>query len=300
MTSGPCVLTVLVAFFAISPQQQPATVFRSTSDAVVVDVSVRRDRIPVRGLGLTDFELRDNDVLQTISEITNSEVPIDLSLLVDLSASIAGETRNQLLSSVREIAGLLRRSDHLELMLASERLEFVDSQVFYKRVAAIQPRRLGDGGTPLFDALATLLMAPPVAGRRHVIIALTDGADTASVTSEFVIRETIRQSDAVLYVVAVSDMARAWGFLAIANAVFPSSFDQTLSRIIAESGGRLMPFTPGESFTAPCAEIIDELRGRYSLSYVPEGVDASGWHNLRVKVKTKDVEVRARRGYRRR
>jgi VWFA-related protein len=271
--------------------------FRSASEAILVDVSVRKGRKPVRGLGVEDFELRDNGVIQKIETVSNDELPIDLTLVIDISASVVGDTRTRLLSSVREIAGRLRASDTLELLLTDDRLEFVQSTEFYRRVAERPAQRLGDGGTVLYDGLAVALMKPPQPGRRHLIIALTDGTDTSSVISDTALRQTVSKSEAVLYLVAISDMSRAWGFLRIANAVFPTTYDSTMSELIAESGGRVLAFVPGQPFVVACGEIIEELRGRYTLSYVPTSVATDGWHSLAVKVPKGGYEVLSRRGY---
>jgi len=50
------------------PKSQPS-VFRSTSDAVSVDVSVRSGSRPVRGLTPDDFRLSDNGVPQTVTSV---------------------------------------------------------------------------------------------------------------------------------------------------------------------------------------------------------------------------------------
>jgi hypothetical protein len=53
---------------------------------VFVDVSVRKGGRQLTGLTAADFELRDNGVKQDIDTIEASAVPIDLSIVVDVSA----------------------------------------------------------------------------------------------------------------------------------------------------------------------------------------------------------------------
>jgi hypothetical protein len=57
---------------------------------VSVDVSVQREGRPVTDLKATDFEILDNGVLQEITEITYERLPIDVTLLLDVSASVTG------------------------------------------------------------------------------------------------------------------------------------------------------------------------------------------------------------------
>jgi len=43
--------------------------------------------------------------------------------------------------------------------------------------------------------------------------------------------------------------------------------------------------------------IVKEFRERYVVSYTPTGVAAGGWHAIDVRVKGRNLTVRARRGY---
>src|SRR5215471_17354195 len=62
--------------------------FRAFTDVVSVDVSVKNGRVPVGGLTPADFELRDNGVVQAIDAVSIETVPIDVTLIVDLSGSV--------------------------------------------------------------------------------------------------------------------------------------------------------------------------------------------------------------------
>ena len=64
-----------------SPQQEPAATFRAGADAVSVEASVRRDKRPVTGLKISDFELLDNGVPQEISDLSYERLPIDVTML---------------------------------------------------------------------------------------------------------------------------------------------------------------------------------------------------------------------------
>jgi hypothetical protein len=71
----------------LDAQQQ---VFRTGTDVVLVDVLVTRDRRAVTDLQVHDFEVLDNGVRQTVEIVESGHLmPIDLTLLTDVSASIA-------------------------------------------------------------------------------------------------------------------------------------------------------------------------------------------------------------------
>lgn len=291
--------SLAIVLFDVGLWAQDRPVFKSGADVVLVDVSVRKGQAPVQGLKVSDFQLLDKNVLQKIESVSQDAVPMDLSLIVDSSISVSGESRNRLMTSVKDIAGLLHADDTFSLVLVSDRIEVVPPSQFYHRVSA-RPRHLGDGGTVLYDAIVASLMEPAQPGRRHLILTLSDAVDTNSVTSDAALQATISRSDAVLYMVAVSDSSRGWAFERIANIAVPTTFDSTLSRLIVESGGRVLGFDPSESLVEPCRRIMDEIRSRYTLRYTPEGNDQGGWHDLAVKVGSGEYEVLARRGYFRR
>jgi hypothetical protein len=68
---------------------------------------------------------------------------------------------------------------------------------------------------------------------------------------------------------------------------------------VEASGGLFVPLSTQQPFVPTCMAILEELRARYMLSYVPQGVSTGGWHDLAVHVTSGRYEVRARRGYRR-
>ncbi len=88
----------------------PSSTARPT--LVTVSVSVRSASKPVAGLKASDFELKDNGVLQSIESFSVETLPIDVTLLLDLSRSVEGPRLDRLKYSVGETALLLpsRRS----------------------------------------------------------------------------------------------------------------------------------------------------------------------------------------------
>src|SRR5438552_11334603 len=77
----------------VSAQPRPP-VFSTHTDLVRVDVLVTEDRRPISGLGLQDFEIRDNGVAQRIERVLRQDEPIDAWLLLDESSSVRLELRS--------------------------------------------------------------------------------------------------------------------------------------------------------------------------------------------------------------
>ena len=97
-----------------APQQEPPQTFRSSADAVSVEASVRREKRPVTGLKLSDFELLDNGVPQEISDLSYERLPIDVTVVLDVSASVTGPVLDQLRQSVRQLKADLGSRDRLK------------------------------------------------------------------------------------------------------------------------------------------------------------------------------------------
>src|SRR5437764_1788191 len=102
-------------------------VFRSNVDGVTIQVSVRAANRPVPDLTAQDFEVRDNGVPQQITTIAVEKVPLDLTFLLDASASVDGPTLDRLKTAVTDTAALLRPADRARLIAISQVLREVFS-----------------------------------------------------------------------------------------------------------------------------------------------------------------------------
>jgi VWFA-related protein len=291
-------LVLLPVLVSATPVLSRQAAFRARTDAVFVDVAVTRDRVPVPGLTKDRFALTDNGVPQEILDATlESAMPLDLSLVVDTSVSVAGGARNRILSSVKSIAGFLRADDHLQLFSVNGDVESAPPQSFYRTVTEQDRGSLADGGTPLFDAVALAAMHDSAPGRRHVVVALTDGVDTSSLLPESAVQAVLRRADATLDCIEVAPLPHMWVMGFAAGKPFPAAFDIEAANFFGDSGGRSMKFQPETDFTGEIHALLDELRQRYLLRYIPTGVDKPGWHDLHVDIPGGGFDVRARKGY---
>ena len=105
-----------------SLDQDPLTTFRSNTDAVSVDVSVRRGKRPVSGLKASDFEVFDNGVPQTILDIGYEKLPTDVTVLLDVSESVTGPMLNMLQRGVGQLREGLESRDRLKLVTFNMRI----------------------------------------------------------------------------------------------------------------------------------------------------------------------------------
>ena len=91
--------------------QDPAPVFRAGADVVSVEASVRQNRRPVVGLTASDFELLDNGVAQQITDVSYEKLPIDVTVLLDVSASVTGAVLDDLRAALKQLRSDLGTRD---------------------------------------------------------------------------------------------------------------------------------------------------------------------------------------------
>lgn len=280
------------------PQDRPT--FRANVAVVAVDVSVRVRNNPVPGLGPTDFELTDKGVPQRIDSVTTGSIPLDLSLLLDVSGSSYGWL-TRLKENVDRGAELLAPVDLLRVLAfgidAREVMSFQSPQET-TRLRAIPYA----GGTALRDALFLAIAHDSGPDRRHLIVAFTDGTDTASVLGPALILEAGRASDASVHFVHLEGNSGNPPLVPVTRRPEARLWDgrplaRELEDLVESTGGRVY-----RSFLADVPEaidrVLDDYRSRYLLRYYPAGVLRGGWHDIAVRVpRHPRAEVRARRGY---
>src|SRR5215831_16223342 len=93
--------------------------FRSGVDAVQLDVAVTRDGRPVSGLTGTDFIVTDNGRRQTAMATMMSDVPLRVTLVLDVSASVRGERLSHLTAAAQMLSDRLRSGDEVALITFS-------------------------------------------------------------------------------------------------------------------------------------------------------------------------------------
>jgi VWFA-related protein len=288
------ILTLTDSAQALRPQQQPPPprdqqAFHAATDLVSVSVSVRSGRNAVTGLSAADFELLDNGVPQEISALTIEQVPIDLTLLLDVSPSTA-DAINKFKSGAQEIATFLRPEDKARLITFATDV----AEVFSFRAGG-QPMPVDavtiQGGTSLHDALVLALARGSVPGRRHLVIAFTDGHDTTSVVNGETLAFIAGRSDTVLHMV----LSGAYG----TDFTLPPSH-KSLKQAAEDSGGELHPPGRFNDALAAFARVVDDFRHSYVLRYTLKGVKREGVHQLTVRLTKPEMRrytVRARKSY---
>jgi VWFA-related protein len=279
--------------------QDAAPVFRASADVVSVEASVRRERRPVTGLTAADFELLDNGVPQQISDVSYEKLPIDVTVLLDVSASVTGSALDELRRALRQLRSDLGPQDRLRLITFNMSIRRVID--FTAPASAVDEGLAslgGAGSSAVFDSLAVALAAPAPAGRRHLIVLFSDGQDSSSISdAETVLDVARRSTPTVAVVLASTARPRPASLLRTASKLSALTVGEVVEQITGETGGFVAAIDPGENLSSTFRRVLEQFRTNYVLYFTPQGVERQGTHTLEVRVKRARVEVRARRGY---
>src|SRR5215208_2079272 len=140
--------------------QQPA--FSAKREAVRVDVLVSEGGKVVTGLGAGDFEVRDNGVPQTVDLVSFQQIPLNVFLALDTSASVSGERLTHLQTAGHALLDRLGKEDRSALLTFSHAIllrEGLTDATPRVREALDSVQPFGD--TALIDGAYTTLMLDP-------------------------------------------------------------------------------------------------------------------------------------------
>jgi Ca-activated chloride channel family protein len=279
--------------------QQPAPIFRTGADVVSVDASVQRERRPVTGLTAGDFELLDNGVAQEVTDVAYEKLPIDVTLLLDVSASVTGSVLDELRRALRQVRTDLGPADRLRLLTFNMRVRRL---VDFTQPAADIDQALGavrsGGSSAVFDALAVALTGDDAPGRRRLIVLFSDGQDSSSISDADGLVDVARRSTPTIATILGSPVPERPASVLRTNASLASAtVDGLTERLASETGGMVTSVKTGENLTSKFRRMVQDFRSSYVLYFTPKGVDRAGAHTLDVRVKRPGVDVRARRGY---
>src|SRR5690242_2430747 len=278
-------------------QDPTVTTIRKRVDEVnvIFTVTDKHGRY-VKDLRKNDFRVLDDRQLQSqvVSFSSETNLPLRVGLLIDASNSVRDRFKFEQAAAIEFLNQIIRPSFDKAFTIGFDTTpevtqDFTDNtEALSKGVRMLRP----GGGTAMYDALYyacrdKLAKTRDTGSVRRAIILLTDGDDNQShVTREEAI-EMAQRAEVIVYTIStnISGMKQKG--------------DKVLERIADATGGRaFFPFQIRDVANA-FAEIQDELRSQYALSYKPADFRADGRYRTIeiVAMDKKNLRVRARRGY---
>jgi Ca-activated chloride channel family protein len=246
-----------------------------------------------------DFAVFEDGVKQDLSLFTQENLPISLSLLLDVSASMDEKLPFAQTAATR-FTKTLRPQDNAQVIQFNDRITTLQDFTADKQLltAAIK-KTTAQGPTALHNAiyvalkdLTRLKKAGEV--RRLAVIVLTDGEDTASLITDEQVEDLARKSEINIYCISIrenrqQDRER----LAYSQAV------HLLTVLARDTGGQVhFPNSPSE-LDAIYDRIAEELRTQYSIGYVSNNARRDGkWRRIVVRTPDHDnLLIRHKLGY---
>jgi VWFA-related protein len=240
-----------------------------------------------------------------------AEVPLDLVVLLDVSASVR-DRLPLVRTAAKGFLKTLRAGDRGAVIGFNERVrvlsDWTDDQAALAR--AIDSAN-ATGGTALYSAIyialrglgSTPLDATSV--RRRAIVLLSDGEDTSSLLSYDDVLESCRRSGVIVYTIYVKrNIDKELDRILRDRRPRAEDGEYVLSSLARETGARVFPVMRYEELPGVYAQIAEELAHQYLLGYVPAphaptGHVATGpFHNISVAVpRHADAQARTRVGY---
>jgi len=300
------------------PDKKPAEA-EANQDEQVVKLGTQLVTVPfnvtdkknryINDLAKEDIEiLEDNKAQQVFSFERQTDLPITIAMLIDISGSQEWTLPEEKAAGQRFFRRVLRPRKDLAAVVTFEhdsvlvqdltsdvdRLQRALDEVRLPAQAATMGRRGGTppinnsgvGSTAMFDSIYSVSseLLRREAGRR-VIILVTDGEDTSSSVKMREAIERTWRSEIIVYSIGIGG---------------PMGVDSgTLKKIAAETGGRAF-FPKNEAdLDAAYQQIDEDLRSQYILAYTPANATRDGsFRTIQVKIKNRGaLTVRHRKGY---
>lgn len=280
-----------------NPADEPVTTIRvPTNEVNVVFTVTDKKGHRVTDLKQNDFTVVDDN--KPPSEIRSfhaeTNLPLQVGLLIDASNSVRDRFKFEQESAIEFLNQTVRPRYDRAFVVGFDvtpevTQDFTDNtEALAHGVHELRP----GGGTALYDAIYfacrdKLLKASKATPVRRAIILLSDGEDNQShVTREEAI-EMAQRAEAIVYTISTNVSGTK------------GAGDKVLERIADATGGRaFFPFQIRDVANA-FAEIQDELRSQYAISYKPADLKADG-HFRTIEILANDrknFRVRARRGW---
>jgi len=279
-----------------APDDSLATIVVRPNEVNVVFTVTDKHGKRVTDLKQNDFRVLDDnkppEAIRAFRAETN--LPLQVGLLIDASNSVRDRFKFEQESAIEFLNQAIRlRYDHAFVVGFDATPEVTQDFTDNTEALAHGVRELRPGGgTAMFDAIYfacrdKLLKTSRSTPSRRAIILLSDGEDNLShVTREDAI-EMAQRAEAIVYTISTNISG------------VKGQGDKVLERIADATGGRaFFPFQIRD-VAADFAEIQNELRSQYAVSYKPGDFKADG-HYRTIEIVANDrknLRVRSRRGY---
>lgn len=249
----------------------------------------------VSGLDKRAFTVFDDKEQQEITYFSDSDVPVSVGIVFDVSGSMGGDKIRRSREALGHFLDTSHEQDEYFLIGFNDRAQLLldrtrDSKAILDKLTFVETR----GQTAFYDAC--YLGVEKVSRGTHpkrALLVISDGQDNDSRYTFRELRRLLKESDVIIYAIGIEGSRD--GDLGMEG-------ESILTEIASVSGGKaFFPNTAAEMDDV-FERIALELRHQYSIGYKPRNFTNNGaWHHVKVKVNPPRglprLTVRSRDGY---
>ena len=251
----------------------------------------------VSGLNKNAFTVIDNGLEQEITFFSDSDAPVSIGILFDVSGSMSSEKIQKARKALERFITTSHPSDEYFLIAFNNRAQLLmdrtrDGEAILRKLTLVQPKN----NTALYDAVYLgLERVTRGSHQKKAMLIISDGQDNASRYNFGEVRRLMKESDVVTYAVGILDKGDASGALGLQGQAF-------LDELSSVTGGKSFYPQTDVEMDEIFERIALELRHQYSVGYTPKDFQPDGkWRKVKIKVKPPRglprLTVRGREGY---
>ena len=249
------------------------------SRARTIYVSVtEKSGTPVTDLTAADFELKVGGKVQEVTSAQLTKVPLRMALIV-----ADGGTGAVQYPAATLVQRLQERGEFAIVSVVEQPETLVNFTTDMEALAAgfkrLGPRGNKPGRGQVMEALSETVKEVGQQGKRSVIVVLTAGGAASTTLRSDVVRDDLRKSGTILYVISPPG-----------SAAGATDLDVVLNDGSRESGGRVEQVA-GPNLVKAAEQISQELLNQYEVSFAGEGLKPGD--KLELSSKRKGVKVNA-------
>jgi Ca-activated chloride channel family protein len=232
----------------------------------------------VTGLEKENFQLYDNNNLQTIRSFATEDAPLTIGIVFDLSGSM----QSKFVRARKALSEFLRTcnpQDEFFVVGFNDRPAIIvdytsDVEDVEARMVMLRP----ENRTALIDAMYLGVNHLKTAKyERKAMLVISDGGDNRSRYTEGELTRAVRESEVQIYSIGIFD------------TYAPTEEEQNgpilLHDMSEATGGRLFKVLDVQDLADIAQRISDELRNEYVLGYTPTDKKRDGtWRKLKVRL----------------
>ena len=260
----------------------------------------------IKSLPQSSFRVLEDGQEQEILAFSQEGVPTRIALVLDISGSVRLEW-GSIKYATKKFIENLKPEDQFSLVTFNEETRLkMDWGSKADRLDPVLTSVYCKGGTNLWDAIWVVSndVFKNIREKRAMIL-MSDGLDTNSTVSYNEMLDSAIRSEAMIYIVSKTEAVRNSLMFEMAkeriynipHEAFVQA-DLALRKIAFETGGRVLYPNNFGQLDNVYAEVGEELRNQYTISYISNNtIKDGGYRRIQVQLNHPTAVIAARPGY---